>query len=716
MAVLGGAFFLALYVLGLVPQRIRLVAAVVFAAGFLLSVTGRRLRGTQAAPAVCAAVLCACILLQIHTTAVFRPIASLDGRSVRITASLADLPLSYGDGWRYTLRTDSVDGVPMRCRIEVCSQSGTELTLSQTAAFTAHVYTSETPGPGGVWLHAYEMRDCEITERRPDFTMRMLQVRQYAIRTLCRLVPGTCGVVLAAMVTGDSSRIPSDVYHRMRECGIAHIFAVSGFHLSVFSLFLYRFLTRKRFPRIPAVLLAGLIVFFFMAVTGFSYSSVRAGTMLLLMLFGRAFFWRADACNSLGFSLLLMGFIDPFCASDVGLQLSVLGTLGMILASPVATRLTRRIRLRPIALSKLAQGVISALCMSGCIWTLTLPVLTLRFGWISLVSPFANAALLFAAQWAMIGAAVSVLLSVIPVLSFLANAVAFGAALLTKYCIAVSDFFGGFSFSSVRADKRALCFWIAGTLLVAAAAISLPLTRRRKVWLSTVLSLAMLICVSGFQFWSLRDTARITVLDVGNASAVLLQSRGESALIGCGGARTASLVQAKTARLDLLLVPRTKAAECQGAADLIREVPCGRVLAPARMPETEPLFFYASPRTTACETCKIGDAELSYRSGQDYAAVYLQIYGRTMLMLFSPGCDLSRLPQTWLNADVVWSRSDLPPVMEAEKIGLVLLSRSRTQDDQTIRAIRASGATVAATAERGEICLRIDKSGAVGLE
>ncbi len=714
LAVTGGVLFVTLWVLGLLPHAAILPLT---AGAFALCVTVvcvRALRRKGLLPHVCAVILAGCVLFQLHYSFVFAPIAALDGKTVQITASLAELPQQTDSGFQTTLRTDSVDGMPMRCRIALYTERAPALTCRQTVTFRARLYANDRPGSSGVWLRTFKMEEPETTDGTGGFFGRMLAVREYAIETLLRALPGTNGAVLAAMITGNERYIPDDVYARMRDCGIVHIFSVSGLHLSVFAMLVFRFLERRRAPLLVTVLPSALLTFLLMAVTGFSYSCVRAGIMLFLMLLCRCFLRRSDAINALGASLLVMGIVDPFCAGNVGLQLSVLGTLGVLLASPVVEKRIAALRLRVRFLRRPVHLFLSAMLVSGCIYIVSLPVLVTAFRRVSLVSPLANACLLFAAEWAMIGAAAAVLLTAVPVVGFLARPLLFGAGLLAKYCVFVSDFFGRLPFAAVHADSDALRFWIAGTLIVAACSVLLRGSLQRKAALCTAISFCIFASCLGFHAWNLHDLAQITVLDAGNQSAFLLQSRGKTALIGCGGRRTPARVRNCTDTIDLFIVPRAKDTECGAAYALTRAVPCAEIWTPQRVPALERLFFDADPIIVTAETRTVGDMELTFDSEAE--AVFLRIYDRTALLIFAPGCDLEKLPRAWLDADFLVSRSDVPPALAAENYAAVLLARDARQGDLPVREVVGRGGLAVATAGEGDVCLQVRKDGAIGLQ
>ena len=706
----GGVLFVTLWVLGLLPHAALLPVTVCAAVLCAAVVSVRALRRKGLLPFVCTVILAGCILFQFYYHYVFVPIAALGGKTMQITASLADLPQQDDDGYQTILRASSVDGAPVRCRIALYTDEAPQLTCRETVTFHTYLHANPAPGSSGVWLYAFSMEDPEPIGDLSGFFGRMLQVRQYVIETLLQRLPGTNGAVLAAMLTGNEQIIPADVYARMRDCGIVHIFSVSGLHLSVFSMLLYRFLERRRAPRVVAVLPSAVLVFLLMAVTGFSYSCVRAGIMLFVMLFGRCFLWRSDACNALGGSLLVMGIIDPFCAGNVGLQLSVLGTLGVVLASPVVENRVAALRVRPRFLRKPVLLIVSALLVSACICIFTLPVIVSAFRRVSLVAPFANACLLFAAEWAMIGAAVAVLLTAVPVVGFLSRPLLFGAALLAKYCVWISDLFGRLPFAAVRADDAGLRIWIAGTLIVVAAAILLRGSPFRRAALSAAISICILASCLAFRAWDLHDQAQITLLDTGNASAVLVESRGKTALIGCGGRHIPRRVQRFADALDLLVVPRAKQTECGAARALVCSVPCNEIWTPQRTSLLTPLFFHADPIVTECASRTVGDVELTFDS--DAEAVFLRIFERTALLVFSPGCDLAKLPRTWPDADILISRSDVPPALQTENYAAVLLACDARQDG--LPPVR--GALTAVTAGKGDVCLQVRRDGAIGLE
>ena len=708
---IGFTLFMTMLVLCTFGQKTAQIILLIAAAVWLVCIAVRPLRREPVLLCSVTACLAACVLFLTAWYTQFLPVRALDGQIVYVTAHLADLPTPDGDSVAYTLQTDTIDGEAMRCKMTLLCDDPPDAALTDAFSFSAKVYASDRPDSDGIWLRAFGAEDLQLSADRPTLRVRMLLIRRHVRESLMRALPGTPGAVLTAMLLGESQWIPADMYALMRRGGILHIFSISGFHLSVFAMTLLRALGRTRLPRPIYVPVCAGLVLFVMAVTGFPLSCVRAGLMLLLLLAGRLFAQRADALNSLGFALLLMGCIRPFSAGDVGLQLSVTGTLGVICLTPYAQRIADRIRIPWYPVRTAAQSALCVALISAGITVLTLPIAAVVFGSVSVVAPLTNACMLFAAEWAMTLAALASALSWCGCLSFLFHPLYLAAGLLARYCTAVASFFGKLSFAAPSVGDRSLVLWMTGTMLLAAAALLLRIPARRKVAAVTALSVLLLGISLSMRVWTTHNTVAITAPDVGNGTAVLVQSGGSSALIGCGGVRTETKIAERVSRLDAVFLPRMQTTEAGRSLRLLRTVPTRGVFVPADSWRTYPLYFFFDPHPVGGSAYRIGDASIEVFSHPQSAAIRIRAYDRTVLMLFSPGCDLSLLPQGWLDADALYARGDVPPALEAEKYGFVLLQGEQSHVSLVARQICARGGEAIGN---GRLC--IQKDGSIGIK
>lgn len=150
--------------------------------------------------------------------------------------------------------------------------------------------------------------------------------------------------VLATITVGYREAMDRDVRQRFSVAGVAHILAVSGFHVAVvcgFLSFLLSFLPRSEPCRWVRYLLTVLLLWLFVAVTGLAASAVRAALMLTLFLTGGVLGRRAERYNILAASAFCMLVYEPLYLFDIGFQLSYLAVLSILYFQPRLQRLMK---------------------------------------------------------------------------------------------------------------------------------------------------------------------------------------------------------------------------------------------------------------------------------------------------------------------------------------------------------------------------------------
>ncbi|MCR4747780.1 MAG: competence protein ComEC family protein, partial [Clostridiales bacterium] len=106
--------------------------------------------------------------------------------------------------------------------------------------------------------------------------------RQFIRSELFRNLPSDCSLTLFGMLSGDKSEMPDYIYENFKRTGVVHLLAVSGFHTSLWSMMVYRSLLKRGASVKISAFFAILFILFFMAVTGFTKSAVRAGIMVII--------------------------------------------------------------------------------------------------------------------------------------------------------------------------------------------------------------------------------------------------------------------------------------------------------------------------------------------------------------------------------------------------------------------------------------------------
>ncbi len=151
--------------------------------------------------------------------------------------------------------------------------------------------------------------------------------------------------VYLGIVLGDTSTMDDETQMNFREAGMSHILAVSGMHISyliICSVVIFKSIFNKRIANI----ITSLIIIVYILITGFSSSIARAGIMGIILLFSNVFYRKNDMATSISLSLLILIIVNPYLITDVGLQLSYSGTIGIILFRKPILKMMRKIKIK----------------------------------------------------------------------------------------------------------------------------------------------------------------------------------------------------------------------------------------------------------------------------------------------------------------------------------------------------------------------------------
>jgi competence protein ComEC len=262
-------------------------------------------------------------------------------------------------------------------------------------------------------------------------------------------------------------------------------------------------------------------------------SSVMIGAGLLLDRDGR----RPHSFALLGVCAALLLAIEPAVATDVGFQLSFLGTAGiLVLAAPIASHLPGpRLLAEPFAVTIAAQLA-------------TAPVTAGTFGVLSMVGPMANALVLPLLPGIIITGGLGALFGgLVPALGWLPLQL---AGLGVRGLLAIAQGAAAIPFAAVHLQLWPSTWTVAALLTASAGAVAWfanerwLLFRARSVTVAAVA--AALAATATLTLASVATPAsfRLTVLDVGNGVAVLITPPGGGAILVDGGSDGPGLITA----------------------------------------------------------------------------------------------------------------------------------------------------------------------------
>ena len=158
------------------------------------------------------------------------------------------------------------------------------------------------------------------------------RLREVLIRRVFRLFPKPENALMAGILLGDESMITSDIDHAFQQTGTAHIIAISGANFTLLTWLMLSILRRLiRHWWAPVLMLP--FIWFYTVLVGGNSAVVRAAVMCSLSIIGMTIGRKGNGINNLALTSAAMVMFRPSYLSDLGFQLSVTATLGILLFS-----------------------------------------------------------------------------------------------------------------------------------------------------------------------------------------------------------------------------------------------------------------------------------------------------------------------------------------------------------------------------------------------
>lgn len=423
---------------------------------------------------------------------------------------------------------------------------------------------------------------------------------------------------LSGVLLGDRRMISQETEELFQLFGVSHILSVSGLHFSILMRALLTLLLFLRIPKRLASVLAMPVILLFMALTGFSFSVIRSGVMLLLYLLATAIDRKDDSLNSLGFAMLILSVTNPFSPGDVGLILSFTSTLGILLfQNPLCRRLDKWLEtyVHGKILTAPLWALGHSLCMTVSASVLSLPVSMTAFGTLSLLTPLSNLVLVFPATILLVAGSIALLLGSIWLPAGWIPGIV--CEVLTRFELSAAELLSKIPFGVVRTDFAFVYLWLAAAAALIGGCL-LSAHRKRllpKAGICLALMLAVLIAAQNL-FAGNRILVESFYSD--GELHVVASRNGEGAVLWGGTPGTYTLARYGISHLE----------ESEGDGLLH------------------------------------GDVVLE---GCTETACLVSVFG-TRMLICGEDCEIGELPPQWLDAELVWV-SEIPgqyPLLSAQ--------------------------------------------------
>ncbi len=178
-------------------------------------------------------------------------------------------------------------------------------------------------------------KKAEVVEDSVHLLPQLLyQVRKELGKRCIALLGEEQGGVLKAMLLGDKTELHTGIRDVYQKSGMSHLLAISGLHVSIFGMSLYRLLRKLGCSYSMAGCPAMGLVLLYGSVTGMGTSTTRAVIMFLLAVTGDILGKSYDMLTALAVAALLLLADQPLYALDASFLLSFGAVLGIGLVYP----------------------------------------------------------------------------------------------------------------------------------------------------------------------------------------------------------------------------------------------------------------------------------------------------------------------------------------------------------------------------------------------
>ena len=486
------------------------------------------------------------------------------------------------------------------------------------------------------------------------------QLRRHLAETFLEVYGEENGALLAAMLLGERTFLSEETQSLYKAAGTLHVIAVSGLHISLLGLGLYRLLHRIFDAQAPAAVISVLCMAAYVFLVGNPPSAVRAFIMFAMGLL--AGYWKrtldTPTALSLSAAIILMG--NPFYIGQSSFLLSFLAILAiavfqpalkecLALINPYHFPLSRLLdsrrawRLRHLDPQKVTGGCHELLKKAGnglqssfSVWIVTLPVQLFFFSEVSLFGIFFNLLIIpLMGVILLLGIAGLFLKEIFHLFTFLTGSV------LTDWeitIISICRYAEGIFFAIIKAggslaDRLSFAMWtpgkpVYGKMLLAFGLLLLfcllgnlsenGRTIPEKFWKYRLgILLGVILLLAGYPAHNLQ----ITFLDVGQGDGicmelpdgrVYLMDGGSSDVSKVGNYRLVPFLKAKGIRkIDAVFLSHGDADHINGIAELLEEkqmsIDCICLPAGAEQEEFVEIRDLARARNISVRTIQAGD-------------------------------------------------------------------------------------------------------------
>ncbi len=531
-----------------------------------------------------------------YTGLYFQPNSSkYDGQVVQISAVLkSDTHKSYTT-YFYELNTETINHKSEKLKILL--RTNNQLNIEYGDAISCKLILTKCTNDyykSKGYLYEGQSKDYFLEysvnkAKTKDIGYFPIFIRNSLCHGISTILPGNESSLCNAVALGDKYSLSRDIYNDFSKTGLTYLIVVSGLHMNIVSfciLSLLKGLSNRRLANILRCSITIIFVLSFMAITGFTSSVVRSGTMTLLTLVGSGLWRKSDPINNLGFSAAFLLALNPYAVGDVGLLFSFASVWGILVVYPgIIANVDKKLgkyKWYKSSFGRMCRYVIDMLVLSLSAVICITPISLACFG---TCNPLVIVISIF------ISPAVSVLLVLvlicsvfwyIPFLNFISYATGFAAYFIAKYILWGVSLAVNIPLSKITVSSDFVTMWliICGVIF---AFVFLMKNRRKLYKYATALSYVILFIGVCFNIIFNYFDLSIEFYDSGRGTTAVANIAGNKAVLSCGGdayhtTDVINQLMEDCGNVNSLIVPSAKNYDSKYSKSILEEFDVNSVL------------------------------------------------------------------------------------------------------------------------------------------
>ncbi|MFT4142810.1 MAG: DNA internalization-related competence protein ComEC/Rec2 [Mobilitalea sp.] len=401
-----------------------------------------------------------------------------------------------------------------------------------------------------------------IDPRYSGYRQFLLDRKKSLVSVYSKLLSDKESGALIAMLLGEKQLLQEDIKDLYQNNGIAHLLAISGLHISLLGMFVYKLMRWSKVPGIFATILSILFIYSYGVLTNFSVSTQRAVIMMMILLLAAIPGKTYDMISATALSAFVILVHNPLQIFSAGFLLSYGAVIGIAVIYPSLKKLT-----------KLEHPILNSLFLSLSAQLTTTPFVLFYFYQLPTYGIIIN---LIVLPFVTVLTLSSILAGIVGLIYLPAGVVLIGATnYILQFYEVVCRVAAKLPFNLLTLGKPSVISILIYVLILVVFVFSVKKSKSKFLYLLPTLSMLVFLIPKP------NDGLTVTFLDVGQGDSIFIKSDSGSNYLVDGGSSNIKkvgeyrikpfLLSQGISKLDYVIVTHSDNDHISGIKELLEE-------------------------------------------------------------------------------------------------------------------------------------------------